>query len=135
MDLEVPHIEVHVTSVARAREFYVDKLELVVLYDIPELDLLAVRAGPVRISIFGGYMPREDGDELRCGTHLIFRTTDLNRTIAALTERGVAFTGEVVEASAFIRDIATTDPDGNVVEFAEYLRDPLSGAPGGSVGG
>lgn len=130
MDLEVQHVEVHVTSVARAREFYVDKLGLAVLDDMPELDLLAVRAGQLRISIFGGYVSRGDGDERWCSSHLIFRTADLNRTIAALTERGVVFTGEVVEAGGFIRDIATTDPDGNVVEFAEYLRDPLSGAPG-----
>ncbi|MFI6094797.1 VOC family protein [Lentzea sp. NPDC051213] len=127
MDLEVHHVELHVQSVARAREFYVDKLGLAVLDDMPQLGLLALRAGPVRISIFGGYEPRSGADDRKCGAHLIFRTADLDRTIQELTARGIAFTGEIVEAGGFIRDIATTDPDGNTVEFAEYLRDPLTG--------
>jgi hypothetical protein len=42
----------------------------------------------------------------------------------------VGLTGEVVEAGGYTRDTATTDPDGKGVEFAEYLPDPLSGAPG-----
>ncbi len=126
MELELQHVEVHVTSLDAARDFYVDKLGLAVLDDLPDLKLLAVRAGPVRISIFGGFEPRAAEDNAKAGTHLIFRTTKLEDTIATLRERGVEFTGEIVEAGGFIRDIATTDPDGNVVEFAEYLRDPLS---------
>lgn len=126
MELELQHVEVHVTSLDAAREFYVDKLGLPVLDDLPELSLLAVRAGPVRISIFGGFDPLAEGDTAKAGTHLIFRTHDLERTIEKLRGRGIEFTGEIVEAGGFIRDIATIDPDGNVVEFAQYLRDPLS---------
>ena len=33
--------------------------------------------------------------------------------------------GEIFEAQGFIRDIATTNPDGNVIEIVQYLRDPL----------
>jgi catechol 2,3-dioxygenase-like lactoylglutathione lyase family enzyme len=126
MNLELHHVEVHVTAIERAREFYVDALGLPVLDDMPELNLLAVRAGPVRISIFGGYSPRDDTDSDKPGTHLIFRTDNLEQTIERLRERGVDFSGSIVEAGDFMRDIATTDPDGNVIEFAEYSRDPLT---------
>jgi hypothetical protein len=37
----------------------------------------------------------------------------------------VVLTGGIVEAGGFIRDIATVDPDGNAVEFAEYFWNPL----------
>jgi catechol 2,3-dioxygenase-like lactoylglutathione lyase family enzyme len=126
VELAVQHIEVHVTSVEKVRDFYVDKLGLQVLDDMPELNLLAVRAGQIRVSIFGGYEPKSDEDKRKCGSHLIFRTDNLERTIEVLSYRGVTFNNEIVEAGGFIRDIATTDPDGNVVEFAEYLRDPLA---------
>lgn len=126
MDLAVQHVETHVTSIDRARDFYVNKLGLPVLDDMPELNLLAVRAGSVRISLFAGYEPRSDGDDRKCGSHLILRTHNLDETIEELTGRGVVFHGDVVEAGGFIRDIATSDPDGNIIEIAEYLRDPLA---------
>lgn len=55
MKLELQHVEIHVSSLAEAREFYVRKLGLELIDDIPALNLIAVRAGGVRISIFGGY--------------------------------------------------------------------------------
>jgi len=128
MELTVQHIEVHVSSIDKAREFYVHTLGLPVLDDITELNLLALRAGGVRISLFGGYTPRIAEDERKCGSHLIFRTNNLDETIKELTRRGVVFSSKITEAGEFIRDISTTDPDGNIIEFAEYLRDPLTPA-------
>lgn len=124
MDLSLQHVEVRVSSLDAARRFYVDQLGLEVLDDLPALDMFAVRAGSVRISIFGGYEPTVRNDRA-CGTHLIFRVSDLGAAIEELTSRGVVFAGDVVEAGGFIRDIAAVDPDGNTVEFAEYLRNPL----------
>jgi catechol 2,3-dioxygenase-like lactoylglutathione lyase family enzyme len=124
VDLSLQHVEVHVSALDAARRFYVEQLGLEVLDDLPALDMFAVRAGPVRISVFGGYQSTIR-DARACGTHLIFRVSDLRETIEELTRRGVVFTGGIVEAGGFIRDIATVDPDGNTVEFAEYLRDPL----------
>lgn len=126
MDLSIQHCEVHVTSIGKVRDFYTNKLGLPVLDDMPELNLLAVKAGSVRLSIFGGYAPKAEGDEERCGCHVIFRTDDLEATIDELSARGVVFQGEFTEAGGFIRDIATTDPDGNRIEIAQYLRDPLA---------
>ena len=128
MRLELQHVEIHVSSLANAREFYIDKLGLELLEDLPELNLIAVKAGDVRISVFGGYEPNPASVSSRVGTHIILRTDDLEQTIQELERRGVVFTGEIVEAGGFIRDIATTDADGNRIEIAQYLRDPLAPA-------
>ena len=128
MQLEIQHVEVHVSSLEKAKAFYADKLELEILDEMPELNLLALTAGNVRISIFGGYEPNLNAEK-KTGTHLIFRTENLAETIEKLKAKGVTFKGEVFEAPGFIRDIATTDPDGNIIEFAKYLRDPLKPNP------
>lgn len=126
MEFSLQHVELHVSSLEAARDFYVGKLGLELLDDMPGLNLFAVRAGDVRISVFGGYQPRGADDARRSGCHLIFRVEDLEAAISELVQRGVVFTGEIVEAGGFMRDIAARDPDGNIVEFAQYLRPPLA---------
>lgn len=128
MDLEVQHVEIHVSSIEAARMFYVGMLGLELLDDLPRLDMFAVRAGAVRLSIFGGYH-RVPGADRACGTHLIFRVPGLTAAMSELADRGVIFTGDIVEADGFMRDIAMQDPDGNVIELAEYQREPLLSGP------
>jgi predicted enzyme related to lactoylglutathione lyase len=128
MNLQLQHVEIHVSSLEKAKDFYVTKLGLEILEEIPSLNLLAVKAGAVRISIFGGYEPNPNPFEKKAGTHIILRTENIETTKEELTKRGVVFKGEIFEAPGFIRDIATTDPDGNVIEIAEYQRDPLKKA-------
>jgi catechol 2,3-dioxygenase-like lactoylglutathione lyase family enzyme len=125
MKWELQHVEVHVSSIAAAREFYVGKLGMEVIDEIPALNLIAVRAGSVRISIFGGFVRDPARMPNSVGTHIILRTTDLERSISDLQSRGLVFADEIVEAPGFMRDIATFDPDGNRIEIAQYLRDPL----------
>jgi len=125
MNLEIQHVEVHVSSLEKAREFYVAKLGLEVIEETPALNLFSVKAGGVRISIFAGYEPNANPFEKKASTHIIFKTDDIEKTMKELKKRGVEFKGEIFEAPGFIRDIATTDPDGNVIEIAQYLRDPL----------
>ena len=126
MNLEIQHIEVHVSSLEKAREFYITKLGLALIEETPALNLCSVKAGAVRISIFAGFEPDINKDKKKAGTHIIFRTADLANTIEELTKRGVKFTGEIFEAPGLLKGIATADPDGNVIEIAEYLREPLS---------
>ena len=125
MTLEIQHIEVHVSSIDEAKIFYVDKLGLKLIEAMPSLNLFSVKAGAVRISVFGGYEPKPEGADKRAGTHMIFRTDNIEETIEALKAKGVEFDGDLYEAPGFIRGIATRDPDGNVIEIAQYLRDPL----------
>lgn len=125
MNLEIQHVEVHVASLEKAREFYVNKLGLEVIEETPALNLFSVRAGGVCISIFGGYEPNASPFEKKASTYMIFRTDNIEQTMEGLKKRGIEFKGEIFEAPGFIRDISTTDPGGNVIEIAQYLRDPL----------
>ena len=48
MNLKIQHVEVHVSSLSVAKEFYVSKLGLEVLEEIPPINIMALRAGNVR---------------------------------------------------------------------------------------
>lgn len=54
MNLEIQPIEVHVSSLEKESDFYVNKLGLEVIEKTPTVDLFSVKAGNVRISIFAG---------------------------------------------------------------------------------
>lgn len=128
MNLIIQHVEIHVSSLDEAKHFYISQLGLELLDETPALNLVSLKAGDVRISIFAGFERNAAADPRKTGTHLIFRTDDLDATMDTLRERGVQFRGEVFEAPGFLRGIGTSDPDGNVTEIVQYLRDPLKRA-------
>lgn len=125
MHLEIQHIEIHVSSMEMARAFYIDQLGLELLEETPAINLMSLKAGAVRISIFGGYEAIANPIEQKAGTHIIFRTDNIELTYAELKSRGVEFKGEIFEAPGFLMGATTFDPDGNMIEIAQYLRDPL----------
>jgi catechol 2,3-dioxygenase-like lactoylglutathione lyase family enzyme len=124
MNLEIHHVEVHVSSLEKAREFYVGQLDLLIIEDVPSLNFFSLRAGSMRISIFGGYEPIINSSVKRTSTHIIFRTNDINITVKELRKKGLLFMGEIFEAPGFLRGITTMDPDGNIIEIAQYLTEP-----------
>ena len=115
------HVEVHVTDLTAARRFYVDQLGLQVLQEVPPIALLAVKAGGIRLSIFGDRANSSPPGPV----HIVLGTTELEKQIAALQARGVVFESPVIEAPGFCRFVQARDPDGNLIEIAQYLRDPL----------
>jgi predicted enzyme related to lactoylglutathione lyase len=115
-------MELRVRDLGAARRFYVDQLGLAILQDTPAIGLLALRAGTIRLSIFG-----TDAAPLGPGPiHLVLASLDLERTVQALAERGVGLLGPLIEAPGFCRYVQTRDPAGNLVEIAQYLRDPMA---------
>ncbi len=116
------HIELHVADLGAARQFYVGQLGLTVLQETPPISLLAVRTGSIRLSIFGD----RQGTRQAAPVHIVFGTSDLDRQIATLKARGIQCDGPVVEAPGFCRFVQIRDPDGNLIEIAQYLRDPLA---------
>lgn len=113
------------SSLEKPKEFYVEKLGLEVLDEIPGLHLISLRAGGVRISIFGGFQAKSPNAKNQAGTHLVFRTEDIEKTVEELKSKSVVFKGGITEAPGFVKFAETTVFDGNVIEFGQYLRDPL----------
>ncbi len=116
------HFGLHVRDLASARRFYVDQLGLTVLQDTPSMRLLAVRAGDVRLSIFGDRT--DTSGEGPC--QIILATENLNAAITELEQRGLSPIHPPVEAPGFMTFVNILDPDGNRIGIVEYLRDPLA---------
>lgn len=125
MKLDTCHVEVHVHSLDAAHEFYVGKLGFEVLQHAPAINLLAVQAGNIRISIFADVAQADVVASTRAGSHIIYRTPDLDATINALRKAGVDLPEKISEAPGFMKYISIHDPSGNLLEIAQYLRDPL----------
>ena len=124
MQIDTCHFEIHVHSLEAAQVFYVDKLGFELIQFKPELHLLAVKAGTVRISIFADASQQDVAAAGRAGGHIIFRTHKLSATIEALQSAGIDVP-RVSEAPGFMKYISLRDPSGNLLEIAEYMRDPL----------
>jgi catechol 2,3-dioxygenase-like lactoylglutathione lyase family enzyme len=121
MDLTSCHVELRVRDLPAARRFYVEQLGLAVLQETPALGLLALRAGGMRLSIFGDAATPVGA----ASVHLVLATPDLERTVHELAARGIDVDG-MIEAPGFCRYVQTHDPEGHLVEIAQYLRDPLA---------
>jgi catechol 2,3-dioxygenase-like lactoylglutathione lyase family enzyme len=125
MELDTCHFEIHVHSLDAANDFYVGKLGFEVLQHAPAIGLLAVQVGRTRISIFADALQTEVGASVRAGGHIIYRTLDLEATIDALRNVGIEVPEKISEAPGFMKYISIRDPSGNLLEIAQYLRDPL----------
>ena len=127
MELACAQLLLSVSDIDKSREFYIGKLQMPVVEDHPKM--FAFRAGDVRFSVFGGGKRHTSEEASAAHLKVMFRTEDLDATVARLKERGVVFAGEIEEAPGFMRHIELVDPDNNFIFLAQYVRDPLKPAP------
>ena len=127
MRLDTCHFGIHVHSLEEARAFYVDKLGFEILRYAPEIKVLAVRAGNIRLSMIADISKVESAACASVGGSIIFRTDDLDETIATLTGLGIDVPAPTI-ASDLMRYVVVHDPSGNPVQIAQYMRDPLAAA-------
>ena len=122
MEVTDLHFELHVRDLAAARKSYVDRLRLPVLQETPAMNLLAVRVGNSRMSIFGD---RSDHDGAG-PSQIILAVEDIELAVAELEAEDIVVSGAPVTAGTFLRFVTTLDPDGNTVAISQYLRDPIA---------
>ena len=121
MDIIDLHFELHVRDLGAAKHFYVDQLGLPVLQETPAMNLVAVRAGKSRMSIFGNR-----ADQGGAGpSQIILAVESIDRAVAEMNAKGITVSGPPVTAGTFLRFVTTLDPDGNTVAISEYLRDAI----------
>jgi glyoxylase I family protein len=136
-DMRGRHVGVRTPSLAKAKEFYVGKLDFRVIAEWDYADeKLAYLAPPTDdhfwIEVLGGgntlpteVRPYTDlGDSLKyCGYHhFCLNVTSVDETVATLRSRGVTIIAEPFVLSAISRKLAFfCDPFGNLIELAEVL--------------
>jgi len=116
------HFELHVRDLAAARHFYVDQLGLPVIQETPAMNLVAVRVGNSRMSLFGNRT-----DSAGPGpSQIILAVESIDQAIVAMEAKGITVSGPPVTAGTFLRFVTTLDPDGNTVAVSEYFRDAIA---------
>ncbi len=122
MELGCSQIVLNVSDLGQSYDFYIRKLGFPVIEE-DEARMFAFRAGGVRYSVFGGGRAL-DVERDPANVNLMFRTDNIDQTVAELKEKGVSFFGGV-ESGSFMRQVAFADPDNNLLYLAQYGRDPL----------
>lgn len=136
-DMRGHHVAVRVTSLAEAKDFYVNKLDFRVIAEWPYADeLLAYVAPPTDDHFFveilgnGDKLPTEVrpytdlGDSLkyRGYHHFCLSVASVDGTLDRLRGRGVKIVTEPFILPAISRKLAFfSDPFGNLIEIAEVL--------------
>ena len=88
------------------------------------MKLLAVRVGNSRMSIFGNRP--DEGGAGPC--QIILAVENIERAVAEMEAKGIQVSGQPITAGTFLRFVTASDPDGNVVGIAEYLRNAIAPA-------
>ena len=122
MDLEIKHLIFWSADINKAKDFYVEKLGLEILESAEHF--FAVKCGDIRFSFFEGAKIFDNKDD-STGVSIIFKTNDLQSTKAALISKDIILFEDITEAPGFMKHFSVKDPDGNLVFFGEYLKDPL----------
>jgi catechol 2,3-dioxygenase-like lactoylglutathione lyase family enzyme len=115
------HLVFRTPDIARARDFYIEKLGLTLLGGTEKY--FAARAGEIRLSFF----PKEDTSTGEGRIAFILRTDNVDEAFTRLTAAGIAVPEGIIEAPDFMRFFTFEDPDGNTLHVGQYLRDPLAG--------
>ncbi len=119
-------IVIGASDVSASVDFYHQILGCEILEDFRDKGFAALLGGPIRISIFGGNTRRENVPDNEAGMNMVFRTEDIAKTVEEFKAKGVSFTGQIFEAPGFMKWVDLTDPDGNIVQVGQYLRDPIA---------
>ena len=122
MDVVDLHFELHVRDLAAAKRFYVAQLELPIIQETPSMNLLAVRVGNSRMSIFGNRADNGGAGP----SQIILAVGDIEQAVAEMEAKGIMVSGPPVTAGTFLRFVTTLDPDGNTVAISEYLRNAVA---------
>jgi len=123
MELKLQHSVVRVSDINIAKDFYINKLGLIMIEDSG--NFFAAKAGSVRLSFFAGYEKAVVSDEPKTGISLIFRVQNLDNASAELKVKGILPFGEVIDIPNFHKFLEYEDPDGNVFFLAEYKVEPV----------
>lgn len=128
--MQIAYVNVFVSNLDRAIDFYRGKLGLELAHASPEHGYAALSTGPIRL----GLAVVGPGQRQLLGRHtgIGFAVADLEAEHARLAERGVVFTMEPSRQPWGGFMALATDPDGNVF-YLDEVAAALSEDPSGGT--
>jgi predicted enzyme related to lactoylglutathione lyase len=115
--MNIAYVNVFVSDLARALEFYQGQLGLALEHAAPEHGYASLAAGPVRLGLAVAGADQQDLVGRHTGIGLA--VADLERAHAVLKERGVVFTMPPTRQPWGGFMALVSDPDGNVFYLDE----------------
>jgi catechol 2,3-dioxygenase-like lactoylglutathione lyase family enzyme len=111
-------LTVFASDLDATRQFYEDALGMTI--EPAGDDTFRARLDGVELIVEGGARPRKRPRYWmeEAGVYLSIRTDDFDALQAALTDRGVAFLGDVTTGPDGTRYAGVADPDGLLIEFS-----------------
>ena len=100
MNLDCKHISVRVKDIEATKDFYINKLGLTLLDEKP--GFLAVKAGMIRISFFGGFAIADNEGEKHVGNTIAFSTSNIEETRNELVNKGLQLTTDITNANNYL---------------------------------
>ena len=136
-DMRGHHVALRVTDFAKAKAWYIEKLDFRVVHEWPYADEELAYMAPANddnfmIELLGGGdpLPKDKpsytdlGDSLGYAGyhHFCINVADMDKTVAELKARGVTIVTEPFQLDAISRKLAFfADPFGNLIELAEIV--------------
>ncbi|MBT3982793.1 MAG: hypothetical protein HOE90_15645 [Bacteriovoracaceae bacterium] len=117
--MTIGQVMIHVTTLDKARAFYIDTLGLKVKADLSsELGMLIMENEGCFFTIHQGYKPAVVAFE-QCKTAIILKVDDIEKSKAELTAKNVEMYGDINETPVH-RYQVIKDFDGNWIEVAQF---------------
>ena len=122
MDIKLDSIQIFVSNVEKAKEWYSEILGIKVIEEYPEIKSVLVELNGTRFYIETPCPKWGEGwDKVKIGgrTPIIFVTDNIHQTVKELKKKGVKFVEEVSKRSWGEYKAVFADPDGNEFNLIE----------------
>ena len=112
-----------VSDIKKAKEFYVEKLGLVLKDEALEYGWLEVEPedGSYKIGI-AEYNQEYKDDLPGSGAVITFTVDDLDKSIEEYAKKGIKFIGEIQEVPGHVKMVSFLDSDMNKFQLCQYLN-------------
>ncbi len=130
MIIGLTHVAVSVTNIERSIEFYIQKLGLKEQFRLngddgtPFLVYIKVAEGQF-IELFPGAEGPNAKQSAAGLVHICLQVDDIHKTYKELTGRGILANGEPLIACDNAWQFWTNDPDGNPIEFHQFIAESM----------
>lgn len=117
--MSIGQVMIHVSSLPKAKEFYVEILNLKIKQDLSdELNMIILENEGCYFTLHGGYQQNTPSAN-DCKSVVILKVNNIEKTREDLLAKGIELHGDIVESPVHHYQ-ALRDFDGNWIEVAQF---------------